>query len=129
MQKGFSVTRSFQVTEKIYSGFIEIFNDKNPLHADESFAREKGFHSKVMHGNILGGFLSYFVGELLPMKNVIIHSQEIKFSKPVYLNDRLNFSAEADEVYDSVNAVVFKFKFENEAKEKVASGKIQIGLI
>ena len=66
---------NFTVTESIYLGFIENFQDKNPLHTNESFAVSKGFKSKVMHGNILNGFLSYFIGEALPSKDVIIHSQ------------------------------------------------------
>jgi acyl dehydratase len=38
------------------------------LHIDDDYARSKGFKQKVMHGNILCGFLSRFVGELLPVK-------------------------------------------------------------
>src|SRR5690349_15151584 len=83
--------QTFLVSEKIYEGFIELFGDKNPLHTNEAFAVEKGFKGRVMHGNILNGFLSYFIGECLPVKNVIIHSQEIKFSNAVYVNDELFF--------------------------------------
>ena len=62
----------FIVSENIYKGFIQLFNDKNPLHVNDVFAIEKGFKEKVMHGNILNGFLSYFIGECLPVKNVVI---------------------------------------------------------
>jgi len=129
MKKGDAFSREFVVTEKIYSTFVEAFNDRNPLHSDESFAKQKGFSSVVMHGNILGGFISYFIGECLPLKNVVLHSQEIKYLRPVYLNDKLFFSALVDEVHDSVHTVVFKFVFENMEKVKVAKGKIQIGII
>jgi 3-hydroxybutyryl-CoA dehydratase len=119
----------FKVTESLYSGFIENFQDKNPLHTSDSFAISKGFKSKVMHGNILNGFLSYFVGETLPSKNVIIHSQEIQFKNPVFLNDSLDFKAEVSGIYESVKAVEFKFKFLNSNLKVVAKGKIQIGEI
>ena len=129
MQKGDVFSCEFAVTEKIYSSFMEIFHDRNPLHTDENFAKGKGFSSLVMHGNILGGFLSYFIGECLPLKNVVLHTQEIKYFRPVYLDDKLIFSAVVDEVHDSVHTVVFNYNFENEKKEKVAKGKIQIGII
>ena len=119
----------FVVSDDIHQNFIKTFKDGNPLHTDEAFARLKGFKGKVMHGNILNGFLSYFIGECLPVKNVIIHSQEVQFKNPVYLNDELDFSAEVSGVYESVNSVEFKFNFKNPEKKTVAKGKIQIGLL
>jgi 3-hydroxybutyryl-CoA dehydratase len=121
--------REFTVSDEIYQGFIRLFHDKNPLHTDGEFAKARGFKGPVMHGNILNGFLSYFIGELLPSKDVIIHSQEISYKKPVYLNDTLTFRAVVGEIYESVNAVVFKFQFYNQAGESAARGKIQIGIL
>ena len=129
MVKGQKFQSDFIVDEKIYRNFIKTFNDKNPLHIDDSYARQKGFKQKVMHGNILNGFLSYFVGELLPVKDVIIHSQEIRYNNPVYLGNKLKFMAQISDVFESVNVIEFKFQFRNEEQLKVAKGKIQIGII
>ena len=119
----------FVVTDKVYNGFIKIFKDENPLHTDGKFALKKGFKGKVMHGNILNGFLSYFIGECLLTKDVIIHSQEIQFKSPVYLDDELDFTAQVIGIYKSVNAIEFKFDFKNKELNKVAKGKFQIGLL
>lgn len=121
--------QNFVVTENVYTGFIDLFNDKNPLHTNREFALEKKFNEKVMHGNILNGFISYFIGECLPVKNVIIHSQEIQYKNAVYLNNALQFEAIVSGIYESVNAIEFKFNFKNEAAVIVAKGKIQIGVI
>jgi len=121
--------KPFFVSSEIYSGFIKLFKDENPLHTDEQFAKTKGFKGRVMHGNILHGFISYFIGECLPVKNVIIHSQEIEFKNAVYLNDELQFKAVITGIYESVNAVEFKYYFKNAASKIVAKGKIQIGLL
>ncbi len=129
IEKGTEYKIPFQVTEEIYDGFIKIFRDKNPLHTDDNFAKEKGFTSKVMQGNILNGFLSYFIGECLPLKNVIIFSQEIKYSLPVYLNDNLELIAVVEDWFQSVKMVVFKFHFLNQHNKKIAKGKISIGII
>jgi acyl dehydratase len=119
--------KTFVLTAQVYEGFIQIFKDNNPLHTNEEFAVAHGFEGRVMHGNILNGFLSYFIGECLPQKDVIIHSQEIEFKNPVYLNDELFFEAIVAGVYESVGAVQFKFLFKNAALKTVAKGKIQIG--
>lgn len=129
IKKGDVFRKQFCVSKKIYQGFITTFRDKNPLHVDKAFAKEKGFPNEVMHGNILNGFISYFVGECLPIKNVIIHSQKIEYKNPFYLNDKLNFCAEVTEVFDSVNIVALKYFFENAELLKVAQGDIQIGII
>ena len=119
----------YTVTSEIYNGFIKLFNDKNPLHTDEQYAISKGFKGRVMHGNILNGFLSYFVGECLPEKNLIIHSQGIKYHQPVYLNDVLNFEAKVEEIYESVGAVEISFVFRNKDFKIVSKGKLQIGFL
>lgn len=123
----------FCVSEETYNGSIQLFQDKNPLHTDEAFAVSMGFKGKVMHGNILNGFISYFVGECLPAKNVIIHTQEIQFKNPVYLNDILHFKACVTGIFESVNAVEFKFEFckplELNKYKVVAKGKFQIGIL
>lgn len=129
MKKGDRFQHQFQVTRAVHAGFMELTGDKNPLHTDESFARAKGFNSVVMHGNILCGFLSYFVGECLPVKNVMLLSEEIMFSKPVYPDDSLMFEAEVADVHESVNAIEFNFRFEKENSQRVAWGTLKIKVL
>lgn len=129
MKQGDKFQQDFKITEDIYNGFISVFNDKNPLHINSDFAIRKGFDEKVMHGNILNGFLSFFIGECLPIKNVIIQTQEIKFPRPTYLNDELIFFAEITDVFESVKLMEIKFTFKNKKEQKVATGKINIGII
>jgi 3-hydroxybutyryl-CoA dehydratase len=126
---GQKFTKRFNVSTGVYDGFIKLFLDKNPLHTDAAFARDKGFRDRVMHGNILNGFLSFFIGECLPVKNVIIHSQEIQYKNPVYLEDVLDLEAEVADIFESVKTVEFKFVFRNSSAKIVAKGKIQIGII
>ena len=129
MQQGEVIEKYFDLTDDVYKAFTDIFNDKNPLHTDEKYARSKGFDGRVMHGNILGGFLSCFIGECLPEKNVIIHSQSIKYRRPVYLHDRLKLTGYIEGVFESVKTIEIKFSFLNQNNIKVASGTVQISNI
>lgn len=119
----------FAVTQAIYENFQMCSNDFNPLHTDEKFARSKGFSEKVMYGNILNVFLSYFIGECLPTKDVIIHSQDILFKNPVFMNEKLDFEACVSGVYEAVNAIEFKYKFIKPDGKTAAKGLIQIGIL
>jgi 3-hydroxybutyryl-CoA dehydratase len=128
MRKGDKYTHQFIVSPDVYKGFIDVFKDKNPMHTNEQFAKEKGFKSVVMHGNILNGFLSYFIGECLPDKNVMIYSQSIDFKKPVFLNDSLILHAQIEDIHEAVKSAEIKFYFENSLGEKVAKGAMLIGV-
>ena len=129
MKEGDLFTFDYCVTAGIYNGFINLFKDKNPLHTNESFAITKGFSGKVMHGAILAGFLSHFIGECLPHKNVIVHTYKINYAAPVYVNDMLQFEASVSGVFESVNTIEFKYRFINSNKKMVAKGEIAIGII
>ena len=119
----------FVVNETVYKAFQQGTADYNPLHTNQEFAKSKGFPQCVMYGNILNGFLSYFIGMMLPTQDVIIHSQDIAFKNPVFMNDELQFTAKVDDISEAVNAVIFKYTFRNNSGKVVAKGHIQIGLI
>lgn len=119
----------FVVTQAVYDGFQQCSGDFNPLHTQEAFAKSKGFSECVMYGNILNGFVSYFIGMLLPTPDVIIHSQDIMFKNPVFLNDELDFTAKVEDISEVVNTVIFKYAFRNAAGKLVARGHVQIGVI
>ncbi len=129
MKQGDSFIQEFLVDANLHKKFIDTFADRNPLHVDDDYARSKGFAGKVMHGNILGGFLSYFVGEGLPIKNVIIHSQEIKYLKPVYLAEPIILNAVVDGFFESVGVWEFLFEFKDSHGKRLAKGKVSVGLL
>ena len=121
-------TQHFVVSAGVHEGFIALFGDRHPLHTDGRYAVARGFRSEVMHGNILNGFLSYFVGECWPDREVMILAQEIKYQRPVYLGDRLRLEVDVADVHQSVNVVELVCKFRNESDGKaVASARISLG--
>lgn len=117
------------MSDKIYQGFLDTFSDHNPLHTNLGFARKKGFDKIVMHGNILNGFLSFFIGECLPIKDVILLKQEINYRKPFFLKDLLSLHIRIEEYFESVNLIRFKFNFKNQNDFKVANGFVEIKVI
>ena len=129
MKEGDTFQHTFTVSNDVYEGFKNTFNDLNPMHTDEAFAQSHGFRERVMYGNILNGFLSYFVGECLPQKNVVIQTQSIQYLQPVYLGDELRLTAKVSGVFESVHTVEFKYFFENGEGKKVARGTLQIGIL
>jgi 3-hydroxybutyryl-CoA dehydratase len=120
--------REFQVTEDVVAGFGQLFRDQNPLHTDADFARNHGFKDKVVYGNVLSGYLSYLVGEMLPIRNVAILSQKINFSHAVYTGETLKLSARVSGVFDEASVIELKFKFQAGAETK-ARGLLQVKIL
>ncbi len=121
----------YEVTPDVYFSFQRCSGDFNPLHTDLRYARNHGFESCVMYGNILNAFVSHFVGMLLPMRDVIIQSQDLNFHKPVYLNDKLELRCSIETVSEAANSIAFKLKFykQGESISLVAKGRVAIGLL
>ncbi|MBR4644066.1 MAG: MaoC family dehydratase N-terminal domain-containing protein [Bacteroidaceae bacterium] len=127
------LSHTYQVTPEVYQAFQLCSQDLNPLHIDETYAKEKGFKGCVMYGNILNAFISHFIGMCLPTSNLMIQSQDISFHRPVYLNDTIQLEAGIDTVSEAVNIINYKLKFrritEGAKSELVAKGHVQIGLL
>ena len=129
VKAGDQFVENFEISQELHGGFIALFGDRHPLHTDPAYARALGFEAVVVHGNILCGFLSYFVGECFPEPDVMILSQNVKFPHPVYLNDRLRLNVEVIDVHDSVDVIEIECKFRNAAGKLVASARMNIGTI
>lgn len=75
---------SFRFTIEDSNTFGKLSGDVNPLHTDASFARKKGYKKQVVHGMLLASKFSYLVGMLLPGRDCLYISQDIRFHKPIY---------------------------------------------
>ena len=128
VKEGDEFIHEFKITSEITDLFIKLSQDRNPLHVDVNFSISKGFKSKVVHGNIQNCFLSYFVGEIFPIKNVVILSQKIKFKNPVYENETLFFESKIVNFVESIKVYELKFKFSN-SYNTVSQGIIMIKVI
>lgn len=124
-------TESFeiQVTEDMEERFRELTGDINPLHRDDSFARDIGegkFKSHVTFGMLTASFYSTLAGVYLPGKNSLIHSLDIKFQKPVYAGDKLVVSGEVVDKQDGLKLIQVKAVIRNERNESVSRAAIKI---
>lgn len=117
---------TFKISKELVDNFVKLSNDRNPLHTIDLYAIEKGFNSRVVQGNLQNCFISYFIGECLPSKNVMILSQTINYKNPVYINDILVFKAKITGIFESVGLIEFDYKFNNQLNKVVSKGVIKI---
>src|SRR5689334_9206808 len=122
---GTKFRKQYVITAEVYDRFLELFGDASPLHVDDAVAVSCGFSSKLMHGAILNGFISNFVGMNFPGRRTLELGVEIRFLKPTYVGDVLDLEAVVKERLESRQVVVLHFAFRREATA-VARGVVSV---
>ncbi len=114
------------ITELMMSKFLEISGDTNPLHSDKIFAKQYGYHDKVVFGMLISSFYSKLVGVYLPGKYALLTNINIEFSKTVFVNDQLKITGEIIDIDNRFNFINIKSYITRE-ETKVSKAKIRVG--
>lgn len=83
-----------KVTDELVRAFAEISGDVNPIHLDDEKAKESVFKKRVAHGMIGASFISATLGNIMPGFGTIYLGQELRFVKPVFIDDVLTTEVE-----------------------------------
>ena len=86
------------VTERDIFRFADASGDYNPLHIDETYARSTRFGKRVAHGILTAGIISAALSSEIPGIGTIFLQLEIRFVKPVFINDRVTATAMVEEI-------------------------------
>jgi 3-hydroxybutyryl-CoA dehydratase len=120
--EGVKSSSKYFISKALYDGFLEHFKDTNPLHVDKKYAARHGFNGEVMHGAILNGFLSHFIGTIFPGKSSVLLSVDIRFLKPNYLEDTLVLHSTVTQIVVTQQAaIVLDFTFDNVTRGYIAA--------
>ena len=124
---GMKQAHDYVITPEVYEHFLAAFHDHSPMHVDEEFAKSRGFAGRVMHGAILNGFVSHFVGMQFPGKFSLLLSVDLKFPNPSYLGDTLRLEAVVSQKLDSRQTIVMDATLTNTTRQWLsARGRIQV---
>lgn len=125
---GHSYEFTAEIGEEEQAMFRRMSGDVNPLHSDAEFARQKGFRDRVVYGMLTAAYYSTLVGVFLPGERCLIHDVEVKFTKPVYINDRLTIKGEVTEKNDTFKQLTIKATIRNQQGLTVSKAKIRVGV-
>lgn len=127
LAEGMTSERDYVITPAVYENYLRAFDDRSPLHVDATHARSAGYAGPVMHGGILNGFVSHFVGMVFPGTQALLLSTELRFQHPSYLGDTLRLQAKLVQKLDAQQVVVLHIAFLNLTRNiTAASGRLQV---
>lgn len=115
-----------RIEDKDVVMFSEVSGDKNPVHLDEEYASTTRFKHRIAHGHLVSSLFSALLGTELPGEGSIYLGQDIRYLKPVYLNDEIRAVVKVVECDTTRNRVKLETIAYNQNNEMVISGMAEI---
>jgi len=119
---GDSETYERTVTETDVVLFGGISGDLNPAHFNEVYAKDTMFKGRIVHGMLTASYFSTILGTLLPGPGTIYLGQELKFTKPVHIQDTIKAVATITEIIEEKNIIKLETIAYNQSGDVVVKG-------
>ena len=114
------------ITLEEVKNFASLTGDTNALHLDEEFAGKTKFGKCVVHGMLVASFISTMIGTVFPGKGALYLGQDLKFKKPVFVNDIIQVNVKVIQKVDSSQMIELKTTVTNQHSEIVISGSARV---
>ena len=120
---------SYELRAEDVDAFAELSGDVNPLHLDDEYARKRGFRSRVVHGMLLGAYLSRVLGTLFPGPGVLWLSQDSRFQQPAYVGDEIEVVVHLKHKSPALRTLVLETTITNQGGEKLMTGEARMMML
>jgi 3-hydroxybutyryl-CoA dehydratase len=95
------VSKKFTIREEDVVNFSKVVQDYNPIHLDEEYAKNSIFKKRIVHGMLLGGYISSIIANEYPGQGSIYLQQNLSFKNPCYIGDEIEVIIELIEQKNS----------------------------
>jgi 3-oxoacyl-[acyl-carrier protein] reductase len=120
---------SHQISAANVDAFAELSGDVNPLHVEDDFARKHGFRGRVVHGMLLGAYLSRVLGTVLPGPGVVWLSQSTRFVQPAYVGDRIEVVVRIAHKSPALRTLVLEISISNHREETLMTAEAKVMMV
>ncbi len=122
-QVGVSETMAIPVSQAMTDAFSELSGDNAPLHADENFARNRGFEGRLVHGALVVSLLSRFVGTRFPGPESLWLKCDVSFRNPCYAPSMLRFHGVVIQQSEATRSIMLTFDITDDRDRQIATAK------
>ena len=89
LEVGMTDSIAKQISAKDVDIFANLSGDTNPIHLDAEYAQSTAFGKRIVHGMFSAALISAVAGTKLPGYGGIYLSQDLKFRKPIFIDDKV----------------------------------------
>ena len=111
-----------KITEEDVNNFIDICKDINPIHVDEEFTKNTPLRTRIVHGILVSSLISTVVGTKVPGPGSVWLDQNMKFLKPVRINDTITAISEIMVKVEDRQHVIVRTTCKDQNDEVVIEG-------
>ena len=97
-----------KMTLEMVKNFASISDDYNPVHLDEKYALKSRYKKQIIHGLMATSLFSGLFGTKLPGEGCVYKSQNIRFKRPIFINDLVTARIEVTSVQLRKKLISFK---------------------
>jgi acyl dehydratase len=123
LQPGHKFEVEFQYDQSHVDAFMEVTGDYNPVHHDEEYAAGTIFKRPIIHGFLSASVFSKVFGTEFPGQGTIYLSQNLKFLRPMYVNEPYKAVVEVQEIIPDKNRGVISTVVMDRNGEKTIAGE------
>lgn len=116
--------RSFSLEEVI--AYANLSGDDNPLHINEEFAKNSRFGKNIVHGMFVMGVVSKILGTMLPGNGTIYLGQDVKFKRPVFVDQKVFFEVTITEIEPERKFIYLSTNVVDEAGKCLVEGNARV---
>ncbi|VWB17541.1 MaoC family dehydratase [Burkholderia lata] len=108
LMPGMNACFSKTLTEQDVLLFASATGDRNPVHLDETYARQTLFGGRIAHGMLSASVISAAIATHLPGPGSIYLSQDLQFRRPVKLGETVRATVTVKEILANRRRVVLE---------------------
>jgi acyl dehydratase len=128
LAEGQSATVDFKITQDDMDAFARLSGDRNPLHTDDAFAREKGYDSAVVYGALLVAKTSQLIGMKLPGRDSVWARIAMEFRNPLYVDQLAQLEGRIVSISISTGMIELQLSIRT-TKKLLAKGTAEVLLV
>ena len=115
-----SLRKAFSIEEVEHFACLSL--DSNPLHLDEDYASQSAFGGRIVHGMLAASLFSGLLGQELPGPGTIYLGQELRFLRPIYINEEITATIEAVKIREDKPIATFRTICQNKDGDTLIEG-------
>jgi 3-oxoacyl-[acyl-carrier protein] reductase len=129
IEPGAAVQITKTIVREDVEAFAKLSGDNNPLHLDQDFAQRAGFSKPVVHGMLIGSYVSTLIGTKLPGAGALWTRQSFEWPAPVFEADTITVTLRVIHKSVGVRAVTLEVNAVNQHGTTVMKGEGTVKLL